>query len=306
VRRRVIAASLAALACTTTLVSPREARADVADAFGIVLITLVVTDLVFVAGNTVYVARAETPSKAWGTTEAIVGAPQAVIAGIATPVVSASVRDKWAPPLISLTATFPTFMAVHGTWTATTSGVDPGALYGVSWATSANGMLTLAALGRATSGRLGGSSLGIVEMVATSPQMAVASVQAARPHGSDRAGWIALDAWAFALFVHGVASVVAGSDEGTSLPAEPPPPPPLPPPPAAPHSPDSPITPDTPFAPPPPVRPGSPVTPDPPSTSTSGRAPAPTSTGVLVPRSVGVAPLPIGGGAGIGVQGLLW
>ena len=65
-------------------------------------------------------------------------------------------------------------------------------------------------------------------MILTTPQLITATYLGATSPPSSRAGWIALSAWSGGLFVHGLASSIAGShgDISTPLPAPPPEPPP--------------------------------------------------------------------------------
>ncbi len=240
-RKHLVAGAV--LACT--LAAPRPAQASNGVEIAAVVVTLVVADLVFVGGDTVYAAQAERPDKTWATTSAIVGAPQTLILSIGTPLIAANVNEPYGAPLAATLSTIPAFVTIYGAWGASSSTVDPGALYGVSWATAANGMFTLAALGHATQGRLGGRAFGIMEVIATTPQLAVASAQLAQPNLGSKAGWIGLEAWAGALFVHGVAAiVVGGNDDGP--PPLPPPEPPRNPPPPPPDMPPGPFVPDDP------------------------------------------------------------
>jgi hypothetical protein len=298
VRRHLVAG--AALA-STLFAYPREAQASGGVEIAAVVVTIVLADLAFTIGNTVYVARNERPDKAWATAGAIVGGPQALVLSIGVPIITTSINDPAGTSLLVGLSSIPTFMTIYGAWGASTDTADPGALYGVSWATAGNGMFTLVDIANATNGKLGGRSLGVFEMVATAPQIAVASAQLAKPDLGSKAGWIALDAWAGVLFVHGVAATIVGGP-GEELPPIPPEPPPPPPP--------NPIVPEPAPMPPGPFvpddqDPGRAVPPPPPPPPPHGRA-RPLRRDAVVPGSLSVAPLTLPGGMGLSLRGALF
>ncbi len=275
-------AAAAALACATLCAAP-DARAQE----GIVLVVagIVLTDVTYVTIDTVYAARPTRPPHEIAIVEAGVATPQAVLGYGLTTFVGARERDSWAPAVSAGITTIPSFMLVHGVWGGATNRADAGALYGVSWATGADAALTSGAIGRAIAGHLGGTTFGELELVATVPQIAVATQQAATPSIGSTAGWIALDVWASALFVHGVASVVAGDVPEERLPSMPP-------------APNAPLAPD-----------GAPVPADRPLAPDGGSAPS-SFRGAqhvgIVAGSTALSPLAVGGGAGLAFSGALW
>jgi hypothetical protein len=251
------------------------------------LITVAVVDIGAVAASTVYVAEGKRPDKTYALVEGIVGAPQALTGLVVTGAI-ASHESSGASTISATLLTIPTFMTIHGLWGATTDTAESGALYGVSWAEAADTQLTTAAL---FSGSNLNRSLGVLEVVATTPQIIVASTQAARKSVHDSSGWLAIDLWAGALFVHGVASIAfAKTPEEPPLPPPPPNPPPPPPQPIAPDH--GPLAPDD--APPPaPPPPPSPQAPD-------GKR------GPIVPNTVHVGAMGLPGGVGLSLSGELF
>ncbi|HEY8077309.1 MAG TPA: hypothetical protein VIF62_24455 [Labilithrix sp.] len=287
-------AACAALACAALLAAP-DARASDGGVFLIVL-GIAVTDIAYVTIDSVYAASPERPPHEIAIVEAGVAAPQAVIGYGLTTFIGANEKASWGDAVSAGITTIPSFMLVHGVWGGTTKHADAGALYGVSWATGADAALTSAVVGRALSGHLGGTTFGVFEMIATAPQIAVATQQAATPSIGSKAGWIALDAWAGALFVHGVASAIAGEVTSPEVPPRVPPVPPN-----GPLAPDG-TTPSRPMqdGPPPPRPDGSPEVPSGPL------APDPPPSGLVVPGSTMLAPMPVAGGGGIAIVGALF
>jgi hypothetical protein len=220
-----------------------------------VLLAVLVVDAAAVTYDTFVVASNERPLPGIAAAEAIVALPQVLAYGW---LVEQMTRSKESlSPLVAVGAV-PSFMMVHGVWGAASRRVDPGALYGASWAVGIDSALTVNAIGAARSPRLMGRSAGTVEMVLTAPQMAVATTEAAvTKDGEDRTGWLLLDGWAGALFVHGAASAVVGD---------------------------------------PPREPAS---------SHNGRAPR-VPNGPFVDGSLRFAPMPVTGGAGVALRGVLW
>ncbi len=276
--------SLVALALVAGLTCyPREARAN-HGGDGILATALVVfllADAGFLTYDTIVAAQNDHPATGACLAEAIVATPQVLLY---TALVGDLGRGRETGIVASI-ATLPSFLAVHGVWGAATKKTDPGTLYGVSWAAGANLAFTLPAVSASTRGTLLDRTSGVLEMMATTPQIVVATTVATRESGSERAAWYALDGWAGVLFVHGAASTIVGQRE--EEPATPPPPP-------------VPVTPDTPIA------PDAPTPSGPLEIETPEKEAPPKPSGLLVPGSLRVRPMAVQGGAGFSIGAILW
>jgi hypothetical protein len=99
-------------------------------------------------------------------------------------------------------------LATHGIWSLASDKVRLGDLYGVSWAIGANLTFTVGAVSGLFGKRLGGPIFGIMEMVGTTPSIAVGLYRSLGKVDADQPAWIALTAWSGVLWVHGLASTV--------------------------------------------------------------------------------------------------
>src|SRR5262249_1471294 len=101
-------------------------------------------------------------------------------------------------------------LAAHGIWGLASPQSDTGLLMGGSLAVGANLALTVGAISSATGKRLPGRAFGVVEMLLTTPSIAVGSYELATPGRPSQPPCAGLTAWPGALFVHGVASLAVG------------------------------------------------------------------------------------------------
>jgi len=99
-------------------------------------------------------------------------------------------------------------LATHGIWSLASDKVRLDDLYGVSWAIGANLTFTMGAVSGIFGKRLGGPLLGIMEMVGTTPSIAVGLYRSFGRVDADQPAWIALTAWSGALWLHGLASTI--------------------------------------------------------------------------------------------------
>lgn len=99
-------------------------------------------------------------------------------------------------------------LATHGIWSLASDKVRLGDLYGVSWAIGANLTFTVGAVSGVFGKRLGGPIFGIMEMVGTTPSIAVGLYRSLGRVDADQSAWIALTAWSSVLWLHGLASTV--------------------------------------------------------------------------------------------------
>jgi hypothetical protein len=103
-------------------------------------------------------------------------------------------------------------LMTHGIWALASDKVHPRDLYGVSWAIGANFAFTSGAVGAAIDKRLGGSTYGIIEMVAMTPTILV-GLSKLSARDDEQGAWGALTGWSGVLFLHGLASTVVGFRE---------------------------------------------------------------------------------------------
>ncbi len=103
-------------------------------------------------------------------------------------------------------------LTTHGIWAAADGAAPADALAGVSVLVGTNIALTSGTLGRAFTGRLHSRWAGIVEMVATAPGVGIGVYESTFTRDQQGA-WIALTAWSGGLFVHGLASAIAGQTD---------------------------------------------------------------------------------------------
>jgi hypothetical protein len=219
-RRFLPRACVTLLALALVLAPARRAQAgdmfeDIATA---ILATLVVggvvvgTDVAFTVHDAAVTASGEHSSKGWSVAETIVMTPQALAfnAGVVAMAASGDMKKEAASAFLVIPAAWTGAMATHGMWSLASDKVNPGMLYGVSWAVGANLAFSSGAIASAFKKELPGLTFGVIEVVGTVPSLAVSASQLANPTVEPKAGWALLSVWSGALLVHGTASIVAG------------------------------------------------------------------------------------------------
>jgi hypothetical protein len=212
----------AILAVALVLAPARPARAgaaaDIGRAIGIALGGGVIlgADVVYTVHDASVAEKGERPSRGWSMSETFGATPQAIIAnGFLVAGLASGESKGFAPVYFLLPSIWTSALSTHGIWGVASKSVHPGTLFGASWAIGANLAFTSGALGAAFDDRLPGAPFGVVEMLGTTPTIAVGISRLVDPKGTDKGAWAALTAWSGALFVHGVASLVTGlQDKG--------------------------------------------------------------------------------------------
>jgi hypothetical protein len=209
-----VLAALVGLGLLTT--SEASARAGDEAVPIAVAVAVVAVDLGFGIYDTTVVARRGLPSQGVATAEALVAAPQMILAHIGHGLATSMSGAEDTPGLAALVLVPGAVdaMFVHGMWGANTTIAIPGAYYGVSAAIGFDTALTTAALTYAGCGRTGGKALGSTAMILTAPQIAASSYGIVKDPGN-RAGWGVLAGGSGALFTYGLASLVAPNPGGS-------------------------------------------------------------------------------------------
>jgi hypothetical protein len=216
----------AALAGALVMSAARPARAtSPAEDFVIILaIGFGGADLAMTGYDIGLAAAGEAPAHGWLVAETAIAAPQALFLNGLLPFAAINGGEPDTSVIIIPTAMVTT-LAVHGT-SGLVFSPQPAEHIGLSAAVATNATLTNAALTRAFSGELSSIPVAAIQVSATVPQIIVGTVKAATL-AEERARWIGLTAWAGALFLHGVASLIWGDDQ-EGEPTMAPEPPPLP------------------------------------------------------------------------------
>lgn len=196
----------------------REARADFIEDFlkGVLVVTTVGAigigaNVAFTAHDASLAIDNERPTTGWSIAETVLTPPQALLfnGGLVWAQASGDIQKSPGLHLLLIPATWTSQMATHGIWSLASNKVHPDDLYGVSWAIGANLAFTSGAVGAAVEKRLGGSTYGIIEMVAMTPTIIV-GLSKVSARDDEKEAWAALTAWSGVLFLHGLASTVQG------------------------------------------------------------------------------------------------
>ncbi len=196
----------------------KEARADfIEDILKGVAVVVTVgaigigANLAFTVHDASLAQDMELPTKGWAIAETVLTPPQAIIFNGALVGAHASGEIQKSPGhnFLLLPAIWTSQMATHGIWSLASNKVHPHDLYGVSWAIGVNLAFTSGAVGGAIEKRLGGSTYGIIEMVAMMPTVVV-GLSKLSVRDDEQVAWGALTAWSGVLFLHGLASTVVG------------------------------------------------------------------------------------------------
>ena len=196
----------------------RQARADFIEDFlkGVLVVTAV--GAIGIGGNIAFTAHDaslaidnERATTGWSIAETVLTPPQALLfnGGMVWAQASGDIQKSPGLHLLLIPATWTSQMATHGIWSLASNKVHPDDLYGVSWAIGANLAFTSGAVGAAVEKRLGGSTYGIIEMVAMTPTIIV-GLSKVSARDDEKEAWAALTAWSGVLFLHGLASTVQG------------------------------------------------------------------------------------------------
>jgi hypothetical protein len=274
---------LVGMGIVTTAAAPAHALDQFDRYFIAGVVISLIPDVTFATYDIVVASKGELPSHGWSVAETALTVPQTSFGYIASVALQGKGNDENSATqvLVLIPTIGVSILSTHGIWSTATTNVRSSVLAGTSAAVGADAALTTGVLTRTFTGHLSSRAVGITGMVFTAPQVAVASYLGATSPSS-RAGWIALSAWSGGLFLHGLASAIAGNHN------ESPPPAPAPAPPAPPLSPALP--------------PGQ--APSPAPTAPSARPP------LLVPGSLRMGPMIVSDGVasapGIGVSGVLF
>lgn len=197
----------------------QEARAgseDAAIGVGVgVLVGFLGADIAFAANGLLAADRGYLARDGWIVAQTIVTAPQTLVFNTLLFGFNTS-ESRTAGDLAMLVGLIPTIavsaLTTHGIWAAADGAAPADALAGVSVLVGTNIALTSGTLGRAFTGRLHSRWAGVVEMVATAPGVGIGVYESSFTRDQQGA-WIALTAWSGGLFVHGLASAIAGQTD---------------------------------------------------------------------------------------------
>ncbi|HRI69551.1 MAG TPA: hypothetical protein PK156_35210 [Polyangium sp.] len=171
-------------------------------------IVLGVGDLVLTGSDIVYLSNGRRPAIGWSIAKVAMGAPQALLYNGFAAYSAAESGDRGALIFATLAGAYTSSLTANGIWLLAEDRY-PLSLYGFSWAIGANSAFTSAALGSVIGRRWPGRAFGILEMIATAPNIAVGALRIADPT-SERLTWGALVGWSGVLFTHGLVSALHG------------------------------------------------------------------------------------------------
>jgi hypothetical protein len=226
--RRSRAPFLLALAAAGVVATPGAARADTGGAGevtgAVILIAGGLADVGFSIYDVVMAARGLAPSRGASIAEAVVATPQAAFyTGFFIVDVDKHDDASWVPTLSLIAPAWTMGLTAHG-FLGISNRIQPNALPAVSLLIAGDAAFTAFDLAAAFRGRLTSRPFGILEMVLTTPALAVSIPGAVRSQ-RDRNAWIGAAGWSGALFLHGVAATIWGRVH-EPIPDPPPPPPP--------------------------------------------------------------------------------
>lgn len=223
----------ATIALGVLAAAPGEARASSGeDALlllaGVATLGALGGDIAFAAHDIEAATKNRLPRDGWLTAETVVSVPQTLLFNGLLLGFNTS-RDETMASIVTAVGVLPTAgvtaLTTHGIWGLADANTDADAMAGISVITGTNFAFTMAALGRASQGRVHGRGIGIFQSVLTAPGAAVGFYESTidRPQ---RGAWVALTGWSTALVVHGIISaIVDGAPESDPPPAVDPGPP---------------------------------------------------------------------------------
>lgn len=231
-RRRAFGIGLAvAAALGGLLAAPGEARAGDGGIIAVAsvgVLGFLAADISFAAHDIDAAVHNNLLRDEWLIGETVVAAPQtlafnALLLGLNTTNDDSMVAIANALGILPTAGV--TALTTHGIWGLADSKTDADAMAGISVLTGTNVALTMAALGRATQGKLHGRGIGVFTMILAAPGVGVGIYEStfARPQ---QGAWIGLTAWSGALFVHSAISAIVDGNERNEPPAAAPEPPP--------------------------------------------------------------------------------
>lgn len=170
-----------------------------------------IVDVTFTIQNATLQWQDKRQSTGWAIAQTVLTVPQVGVLnyGIAWAHHKGDEEDRIAMDALAVVpSVWTSQLATYGIWSLASDKVRLGDLYGVSWAIGANLTFTVGAMSGFFGKRLGGPVFGIMEMVGTTPSIAVGLYRSLGKVDADQSAWIALTAWSGALWVHGLASAV--------------------------------------------------------------------------------------------------